>query len=179
MLDSIRIRLFQEWYRVVCSLTLHADALHLGGNILCSVFFLPLLARLTGVGRALWLTALGGSLGNAVSLLLRSADVLSMGFSTAVFACIGVQAGIMAAHEQQRRAAFLPLAAALALLAMLGTAGEHTDSVAHCGGLACGLLLGLREAGRRLSRLRQIASALATALLFVGAWYLAFRTSGS
>ncbi|MBO5491366.1 MAG: rhomboid family intramembrane serine protease [Desulfovibrio sp.] len=175
MLDSIRIRIFHEWHRLVCSLTLHADPAHLWGNVAFGALFLALLARLTGVGRTLWLTVSGGVLGNGLSLLLRPAEVLSMGFSTALFACVGALAGFMAGQEQHRRKAVLPIAAGAALLAMLGTEGEHTDSAAHCSGLLCGLALGLIEAWRsRRARLRQLPAAAAALLLPLAAWWAAF-----
>lgn len=175
MLDSVRVQIFHEWYRLVCSLTLHADLPHLCGNVAFGAIFLTLLARLTGIGKALWLTLLGGTLGNGLSIVLRHSPVMSMGFSTALFGSVGAIAGFMAKKEQLRRKAMLPLAAAAALLAMLGTEGENTDYAAHIAGLACGLALGWLEA----CRTRQTATGqcmffcLSLALPIV-AWWLAF-----
>ncbi|MBQ9405548.1 MAG: rhomboid family intramembrane serine protease [Desulfovibrio sp.] len=175
MLDSIRICLFHEWHRIICSLTLHGDAAHLFANVTFGALFLTLLARLIGIGRALWLCVLGGICGNGLSLFLRQTDVQSMGFSTALFAIVGVQAGFLAGNEQHRRKSPLPIAAAVALLAMLGTEGEHTDYVAHCSGLFCGLLLGVLEAWRKCQgTLHQVFAALAALLLPCLAWFLAF-----
>jgi len=76
---------------------------------------------------------------------------LSIGFSTAVFGAAGVLAGLKAASgEGDLRAGarpagqgwLLPVAAALALVATLGTAGESTDISAHFFGLLAGLGLG-------------------------------------
>ena len=71
----------------------------------------------------------------------------------------------------------LPVAAAAALLAMLGTEGDNTDYAAHLAGLGCGLLLGALEAWRvRNNRagLGQWWAGAATALIVAVAWWRAF-----
>ena len=54
-------------------------------------------------------------------------------------------------YMKMSRRWYLPLAAALALLALLGSGGENTDLGAHLLGFATGILLGL-PAGRLLGR---------------------------
>ncbi len=177
ILDAIRVRVFSEWYRTVTALSLHASLTHLCGNVAFGAIFLTLLARLTGIGRALWLTLLGGALGNALTVALRPSPVLSLGFSTALFASIGAISGFMACQQQGKRKAMLPIAAAAALLAMLGTEGENTDYAAHLAGLGCGLLLGALEAWlvqKRVARPNQWVAGAATALICITAWWLAF-----
>ena len=177
LLDAVRVRVFNEWYRTVTALTLHASLTHLCGNVAFGSIFLTLLARLTGIGRALWLTLLGGALGNGLTVLLRPRPVFSLGFSTALFAGIGAISGYMACQQQGRRKAMLPVAAAAALLAMLGTEGENTDYAAHLAGLGCGLLLGAFEAWRvrnKRAGLNQWFAGAATALLVAAAWCWAF-----
>ena len=177
VLDIVRVRVFNEWYRTVTALGLHASLTHLCGNVAFGSIFLTLLARLTGVGRAIWLTLLGGALGNALTVLLRPHPVLSMGFSTALFASIGAIAGFMANQQSGRRKAMLPVAAAAALLAMLGTEGENTDYAAHLAGLACGLALGAFEAWRVRNQrpgLGQWSAAAAAFLVVCVAWWRAF-----
>ena len=118
-----------------------------------------------------------GALGNALTALLRPRPVLSLGFSTALFASIGAISGYMACQQQGKRKAMLPVAAAAALLAMLGTEGENTDYAAHLAGLGCGLALGAFEGWRaRNNRVRpgQWLSGAAAALLVAGAWWWAF-----
>lgn len=180
MLDSIRVAFFHEWYRLICSLTLHADVAHLCGNMVFGAIFLMLLGKLCGPGRALWLSLLGGTAGNGLSLLLRHRPVASMGFSTALFAAAGCLAGFMAGQARHRREAIMALAAGLALLAMLGTEGERTDYAAHVCGLASGMALGALEAWRQhrgWPAMGQTTAALASALLTVSAWWLAFHTA--
>ena len=177
ILDAVRVRVFNEWYRTVTALTLHASLTHLCGNMAFGAIFMTLLARMTGIGRALWLTLLGGAMGNALTVLLRPRPVLSMGFSTALFASIGAISGYMACQQQGKRKAMLPVAAAAALLAMLGTEGENTDYAAHLAGLGCGLALGTLEAWQVRNcrkRLNQWTAGALTALICAAAWWWAF-----
>ena len=125
-------------------------------------------------------TLLGGAMGNALTVLLRPRPVLSMGFSTALFASIGAISGYMACQQQGKRKTMLPVAAAAALLAMLGTEGENTDYAAHLAGLGCGLALGALEAwqvrnGRQ--RLNQWTAGALTALICTAAWWWAFAAT--
>lgn len=176
-LDTLAVRLHHEWYRAVTALTLHADAAHLCGNIAFGALFLALLARGAGLGRALWLMLLGGSLGNALAVLLRREPVESIGFSTALFACVGALSGLMALRGAGRREMLLPVAAGAGLLAMLGTEGERTDYLAHVAGLVAGLALGMWEGLRQKRKwptLPQWLWATLAILLPVVAWRLAF-----
>ena len=176
-LDSLLVRLHGEWYRAVTALTLHADAAHLCGNLAFGAIFLALLARAAGLGRALGLTVIGGVAGNCLAVLLRRQPVESIGFSTALFACIGALSGLMALRGAGRREMLLPVAAGGALLAMLGTEGERTDYLAHIAGLCAGLVLGTGEGLSRKQKwptLPQWLWATLAILLPVVAWRLAF-----
>ena len=176
-LDVYRTRVLHEWYRTVTALSLHADSVHLFSNVAAGCLFLSLLCRRTGFGTGLFLTLLGGVLGNACNALYRPLPFSSMGFSTALFACLGLLSGIQALQEGNRRKALLPLGAGGGLFAMLGTEGERTDYAAHLFGMAAGLVLGY--AYSRLApyvpcfaRMRLPASAVAP-VLFALAWRLA------
>ena len=178
VLDNVLVRVYGQFYRLATALTLHADLRHLWGNIAFGALFLTLLARLTGVGRAVWLTLIGGILGNGLTVLFRPRAVTSLGFSTALFAAVGVLAGMMAGRQTQRRKAILPIAAGAALLAMLGTEGENTDYAAHVAGLLCGLALGLGESWRMRRgwpALPQIPSGMLALAVPTLAWWWAFN----
>lgn len=181
-LDNVRVRLFNEWFRTICALTLHADLPHLCGNVAFGTIFLILLARLTGAGKAVWLTLAGGTLGNGLTVLLRHTPTVTIGFSTALFATIGSIAGFMAKQERLRRKSVLPLAGATALLAMLGTEGDNTDYAAHVAGLCAGLALGWLATVWRTSVLEstpwQLIYAGVAFALPVLAWSLAFAYGG-
>ncbi len=177
MLDNVLVRIYGQWYRLATALTLHAGLTHLCGNLAFGAIFIPLLARLTGIGRALWLTVAGGILGNGLTVLFRPRLVTSMGFSTALFAAVGALAGFMALQHSPRGKAILPIAAGIAILAMLGTEGENTDYAAHLAGLGCGLALGAFEAWQVRNcrkRLNQWTAGALTALICAAAWWWAF-----
>lgn len=177
MLDNILVFIYGQWYRLGTALTLHVGITHLCGNLAFGALFLSLLARLTGIGRALWLTVAGGIIGNGLTVLFRPKLVTSMGFSTALFACVGTLAGFMAMHHNQRRKAVLPIAAGIAILAMLGTEGENTDYAAHIAGLFSGMVLGMWEAWRLQKNwpaLPQLLAGTLAVALPVAAWIWAF-----
>ncbi|MBI5520886.1 MAG: rhomboid family intramembrane serine protease [Desulfovibrio sp.] len=145
-----------QLWRAATALTLHADPAHVASNAVVGGVFLILLARRTGSGTAWLLAILSGVLGNLLNALAYAlAGVpghLSVGFSTAVFGAAGVLAGLKAfsgegdfqtgAAAAPGRGWLVPVAAGLALVATLGTAGENTDIGAHVFGLVAGFGLG-------------------------------------
>lgn len=172
-----------EWWRAVTALTLHADGIHLLGNLLIGGVFAILLCRALGSGLAWSLTLAAGVLGNLLNAWLQAPLHRSVGASTAVFGAVGLLAAINPfRHRGLRRRWHLPLAAALALLALLGSEGENTDLGAHLFGLAAGLGLGL-PAGLLLRRHGQprpwvdALLALAALALVGGAWWAALRSA--
>jgi membrane associated rhomboid family serine protease len=70
-----------------------------------------------------------------------------------------------------------PLVAGVILLGWLGTAGKHTDVMAHLLGFGIGVLLGVVAAlpaiSRRLHDLPQWPAGLAATAIMVAAWGLA------
>ena len=165
-----------ELYRTITSLFIHADTLHLAGNVLGIAVFCTAVCRITGPGVG-WLmiliTGLGGNLMNA--FLYRSHH-LSIGSSTAVFGAVGILAGYQFLRKfgrpGRRDKAWLPLAAGLALLAFLG-AGKHVDLTAHLFGFLVGIVTGVLYAlfaSRPGGKLCQASSLAVTILLVVTAW---------
>ena len=134
-----------EVWRTVTALTLHSDASHLVSNALAGAVLVAGAGRVLGGGLALLLTVLSGALGNAANAALRGPSHVAVGASTAVLGAVGVLAGSAALRTaRDRRApgrAWVPVAAGLALLAMLGT-GERTDLGAHLCGFVAGSVLG-------------------------------------
>jgi len=169
-----------QWWRAVTALTLHADGLHLLGNLLIGGVFILLLCRALGSGLAWSLLLASGVLGNLLNAWLQAPQHRSVGASTAVFGAVGLLAAVDLLRDRRRlrRRWYLPLAAALALLALLGSGGENTDLGAHLLGFAAGILLGL-PAGRLLGRHGRPGPrlnallALAGLGLVVGAWWAA------
>ena len=178
-LDVYRTRILHEWHRTLTALSLHADSLHLFSNIAAGCLFLTLLCRRAGFGAGLFLTVLGGGLGNFCNVFYRPLSFSSVGFSTAIFACLGLLSSLQALQEGRLawRKALLPLGAGAGLFAMLGTEGERTDYAAHLFGMACGLGLGCAYY-RLLPHIRlpvrmQLPAAAAVAVFFILAWHCA------
>lgn len=147
-LDSFKMWIDGQMFRSVTALTLHASSQHVLGNVAFGSLFTTLLCRRMGLGCGLLLVVLGGTVGNLCNSALRmhqSGAFVSIGFSTALFAAVGALTGCLALAraKEERRKAFVPLAAGGAILAMLGAEGENLDYMAHVFGLLCGFVLGL------------------------------------
>jgi len=172
-----------EWWRVVTALTLHSNSVHLMGNVLIGGFLVHFLLRTLGSGLGLFLLLSCGAAGNAFNIMAHGPDHNSVGFSTAVFATIGILTGLQCIRKKNRiRAMLPPLAAGLGLLAMLGASGEHTDLGAHLFGLLVGVVAGitlilLPGIDKLIANRRLQAVMLFMALgLLALCWTLAFRT---
>ncbi len=133
-----------QWYRLVTALTLHADVVHLTGNMLIGGVLVHYLCRLLGSGLGWFLILLAGTLGNLMNILLHGTGHNSVGFSTAVFGTIGILSGYQAMSRRTGaiKEILLPLAAGAGLLAFLGAGGPRTDLGAHFFGLLAGAGLG-------------------------------------
>ena len=133
-----------EWWRLVTALTLHADPVHILGNVLIGGVLVHFLCRLLGNGLGWFLILVSGILGNFLNVFLRGYSHNSVGFSTAIFGTIGILAGYQAVRKRTAaaREILLPLAAGGGLLALLGTGGQRTDLGAHFFGLLVGIALG-------------------------------------
>ncbi len=171
-----------QWWRAVTALTLHADGLHLLGNLLIGGFFIDRLNRELGASRGWALVLAAGTLGNLGNALLQPAGHRAVGLSTAVFGTVAMLAVRSARHHRHslRHRWPLPLAAALALLGLLGSGGEFTDLGGHLWGFVAGLGLGWVSslwwpADRITGRADNVLYGLGASLLVVGAWLVAFN----
>jgi rhomboid protease GluP len=133
-----------EYFRLVTALTLHADLTHLLGNCFIGGFLLHFFCRLVGSGMGLAATLTAAVMGNGINVCLHGDGHLFVGYSTAVFATIGML--VMASYQSKKTLSrfdlVLPFMAGVALLAMLGSSGERTDLGAHLFGLLSGLVIG-------------------------------------
>ena len=181
------------WWRAITALLLHADALHLAGNLVFGAAFGVMLAQSVGFGLA-WLGfVVTGGIGNWLNSLVQSPSHASIGASTAVFGILGVQV----AHDWVRRRQihynlfrrWAPIAIGAALLAWLGGDGRQLDPVdaalpridvgAHVlgflVGIALGGLIGWSKPRLALTTRRQAALAGTAIGLVALAWFLALR----
>ena len=180
---AIRSGLIKEdfqWWRLVTALTLHADVVHLLGNVCLGGAIITFLASLTGSGLAWMLTFSAGIMGNILNVLFHASSHNSVGFSTSVFGAIGVLCGIRALRQKVLDV-LLPLGAGLGLLAMLGAEGARTDLGAHLWGMGSGMALGAmyhildpKQKYLHNSKLQNCAAMLVIALS-VMAWLIALR----
>lgn len=173
-----------EWWRALTALTLHLDQEHLLGNLLFGVFAGIAAGRLLGPGVA-WASILSaGTLANIVEILIAPPTHRAVGASTAVFAALGLVAGLAWRQQltlrERRWYALAPLIAGTCLLTLLGAGTAHVDVLGH----ALGFLFGVAEGwlyarfglprdrrGRRL----QIAAGIGALLLVCAAWLVALR----
>lgn len=178
--DSSAIIHGGELYRLVTALTLHADLTHLLGNCFIGGFLLHFFCRLVGSGFGLFSVLTAATLGNAVNVFLRGENHLFIGFSTAVFATIGmlVIVSYQSKKNQSRFHLVLPFMAGAALLAMLGSSGERTDLGAHLFGLLSGLVIGFFIISDRCRKLGQSSFLQLVLFLFTcSAIYLCWNTA--
>jgi membrane associated rhomboid family serine protease len=169
-----------QWWRLITALTLHADQSHLVGNCLIGGFMVHLLCKTAGYGTG-WLSLLlAGVAGNWANIIFRETPHYSVGFSTAIFAAIGIFSGMQIAGNKATllRKLVVPLGAGAGLLAMLGTEGKQTDMGAHLFGFACGIITGLLLKLLNLQqqtdnqKFQHLLFALSL-LMIIGSWMLA------
>jgi rhomboid protease GluP len=139
--DADRI-MHGELWRAVTALTLHSDIVHALTNAVGAAVFFGAVFGLLGPGLGFALVLLAGAGGNLINAVLHVSSHVSVGASTSIFAAIGALGGLAVLrrrrHTPHKGRAWMPIAAALALLAMLGSGGERVDVWVHL----CGLLLG-------------------------------------
>ena len=145
-----------EWWRLLSCILLHANALHVGSNLLALVVLGGVAERAYGHARFLVLFVAAGAVGALASFAHQAqiaaaggiAGAGSIGASGAVF---GVGAAVVVAAVRMR--GLLPawrvralIGATLPLLLSSFAAGfarPGTDNAAHAGGALAGLVLGL------------------------------------
>jgi rhomboid protease GluP len=181
--NSQAILEYSQWYRLITSLTLHADIIHLLNNCILSGFLLHFFFLLVGNGIGLFTLLLSAATGNYINVAIHGPGHIFVGFSTAIFAVIGLLSMLRYSNNSRTIGshALVPLMAGVALLAMLGSSGERTDLGAHFFGLLCGLLFGKILGLRPIKRLKDslfiqtflFLSSLSAVLI---SWMLALQT---
>ncbi len=170
-----------QWWRCVTALCLHADIPHVLGNALVGAYLVTAVCHQLGSGLGIALILSSGAIGNALNAFAYASGHQSVGASTAVFGAIGVLAGVAAARPRtttRSRRRWVPFAAGLGLLAMLGTSGARVDIWAHFFGLFAGSVFGAATGhfvGSRPSRASQwVFGSLAISVL-TQCWVLALE----
>jgi rhomboid protease GluP len=170
-----------EWWRALTALTLHLDQEHLLGNLLFGGVAGIAAGRLLGPGVA-WASILGaGALANYAEILIAPATHRAVGASTAVFAALGLLAGLAWRQRltlrERRWYRWAPLIAGVCLLTLLGAGSAHVDVLGHALGFVFGVGVGwlYARSGIPLTRDKrvQVAAGAGAALLIGVAWLFA------
>jgi rhomboid protease GluP len=170
-----------EWWRALTALTLHVDQEHLLGNLLFGVVAGIGAGRLLGPGIA-WASIAGaGALANLVEMLISPPSHRAVGASTAVFAALGLLAGLAWRRRltlcERGWYVLAPLIAGICLLSLLGAGTAHVDVLGHALGFLFGVGVGWLYARIGIPRDRtpqlQIAAGIAAVSLICLAWLLA------
>ncbi len=133
-----------EWWRLATALFVHIGPRHLLGNMAALLVLGPALVAALGPWRFLAVYVLAGIAGNVLSYQFMPAGVVSAGASGAILGVLGALGGQrlrFAASARYR--GWQVIAALLAYLAVAVGAEPGVDTMAHLGGLAAGLTLGL------------------------------------
>jgi membrane associated rhomboid family serine protease len=161
---------------LITALTLHADVVHLAGNVILGGGIIHLLSKVVGTGLGWALIFMTGVSGNFLNVVFHRSQHLSVGFSTAVFGAVGLSCGLEIIRRRRLKGALVALGAGLGLLAMLGTGGERVDLGAHLWGFAVGVALGVgtsfwrQSAGRYPGFLLQFSLFFSVLTLVWQAW---------
>jgi rhomboid protease GluP len=136
-----------ELWRTVTALTLHADAAHALSNAVAIALFFGAAAGQLGVGVAAALVLLAGAAGNLGNAFLHGSPHDSLGASTSIFGAVGILGSLALMRRRRatpdKRRAWISIAAALALLGMLGAGDGRVDVAAHLLGFLTGAVIGV------------------------------------
>jgi rhomboid protease GluP len=169
-----------EIWRTVTALTLHSDPAHVLGNVIFGAPFIIMVCSSLGMGLGWLCIILAGALGNYINAWIMAPTHLSIGFSTSVFAAVGIMS--INAIKHSRLSATNAIVLGLALLALLGVGGENTDLGAHLFGLLAGFFLGwlvmiFMDTVENVSRV-DFLFGLTAILLVVESWLIALFGQG-
>lgn len=146
--DSERI-LAGAWWQTFTALTLHADLGHILSNLLSGYFVLNLLQKHLDIGKAFFSLVIASAIANYWVAWDIGPGHYSLGFSTLVFASLGMlatlESRLLLRVKDGSKWDFRklsPIWAAICLVAMMGF-GENSDFRAHVYGFIMGIFSGL------------------------------------
>jgi len=138
--DSLAILQQHQWYRLITSLFLHNDIMHLLQNALYLFFFGNKLEILLGKEKLLFVYLLSGIGGGILSIFIEPG--LSVGASGAIFGLVG---GVFAFSKYYgNRNIGMPYTTLLLFIAiglLIGFLEPNVDNMAHLGGFFTGAIL--------------------------------------
>ena len=126
-----------EFYRCITALFLHANIVHLLSNIIFFTVLYRYSVRIIGEGLTWFLIIVSGAIGNFLTSFIYGAFHSSIGFSTSVFATLGILANLNFKIVKN----YLPIIGVFFLLIMLGGGDKKVDVVSHITGLLSGYFI--------------------------------------
>ncbi len=172
------------WHRMVTGVTLHADGGHLLGNMAFLMVLAPVVVQRLGPGVTAAALLWCGAVGNAVTVGVHGPNFGNVGASGGVFGILCLL-GLVSARTRQSRLGqnrwLMGVGTALAMLMMMGF-GEESDIVAHLGGFAAavplGLLFPIKPNGKAPLgwKVLQVVTGLGAAATLAAAWWVAMHT---
>lgn len=134
-----------QYWRFLAPIFLHANALHVGLNMLNLLALGTLLERLIGHLRFLFIYIITGVISVIASFYFAPQEI-SVGASGAIFGLVGVYSLFVLLHRRAFRYGGLPsllwIAFVIAINLSIGLFVQNVDNYAHVGGLLSGCLLG-------------------------------------
>jgi membrane associated rhomboid family serine protease len=148
-----------EWWRMVSSMFLHANIIHLAFNMYALWAFGPALEARYGHVRFFALYIASGLCGSAGALVLSSPFVPTVGASGAIFGLMGAYVAIAKIHGARDMGG---IGAVIAINLFITISVPGISIGGHLGGLIGGVLcgLGFETIGRRLRGNAMIAASL-------------------
>lgn len=155
-----------QWYRLVTSMFLHQEVVHIGFNMLGLWWLGGQLEAALGRSRYLALYLLSGLAGSALTYLLEAPNQGSLGASGAVYGLFGATAVLMRRMNYDMR----PVLVLLAINLFVTFRWDGIAWEAHIGGLVAGLAIavGMVHAPRERRTAVQIGACALVLLVTVG-----------
>ena len=173
-----------QWWRLFTAIFLHADLGHFSMNASLGLLLLGLTMGNFGTGLGLLAAYLAGVGGNITTWLVFSEGHRSLGASGMVMGCVGLLAAlslpIRGGNRNRLKYALAGLIGGVMLFALLGLS-PGSDVLAHLGGFATGLLLGIilmLVPHLAQNTIANILAGLLFCLLVILPWCLALNHAG-
>jgi rhomboid protease GluP len=135
----------RQYWRFITPIFLHANALHVGLNMLNFFVLGVFLERLTGHARFLLIYLVAGVISIIASFYFASQE-LSVGASGAIFGLVGAYSVFVLMHRRAFRSGGIPallwLVIVISINLAIGLFIANVDNYAHIGGLLSGCVLG-------------------------------------
>ena len=132
-----------QWWRVITSLFLHADFMHVLFNMFSLFLFGPELEKIAGKVRFLTIYFLAGIFGNVATFVMQEGMYATVGASGSIYGIFGAFAALVYYTRRtmpQLKQVIMPLIIISIIVTFIS---PNINVAGHIGGLITGFLLGL------------------------------------